>query len=156
MNQNNYQSTKKIKIMKKIIFILSIFLIHAIELSAQHANKPIRVKIDFLIAAPRQDCAGGIGICKITAGVELRPRIAPTGIAYVDDAMYLIINKSTLSTELKNELSKITSFPIEENYALTASQSKALGFSYPIFIGKGSYKLINEETAFVIIPNVIK
>jgi hypothetical protein len=142
--------------MKKIIFILSIFLIHAIELSAQHANKPIRVKIDFLIAAQRQDCEGGIGICKVTAGFELRPRIAPTGIAYVDNTMYLIINKSTLSAELRNELSKVTTFPIEENYALTAAQSKALGFSYPIFIKKGAYKLINEEKAFVFCPGVVK
>jgi hypothetical protein len=138
--------------MKKIIFILSIFLIHAVELSAQIVDKPIKIRIEVFIASRRSGCTSGIGLCDGSISVVSEGKIRSTSTDVETDGKNLVINflKSNMNPQLYTELSGTTLFPIEEDYALSPEQSKALGFSKPIYIARGSYRLVPEETGYMI------
>lgn len=142
--------------MKKITLLLFLFamvfqLKPAISQSGNKA-KPIRfsICIDFIIASKKQNCEGGIGICKYGPYVEVG-RIAQGCVSPITDTeLEISFLKTDMSDEIRAELEQASRFPIDQMTYLPEEASAKLGYSRPPLIVPSEYPIRKTDDAYTI------
>ena len=159
-NKNTLQKTlfEKQKLnMKKLLSLLiaSILCVASYNSNATEAKKtdselikkPIRIHIDFLIAAPRFHCESGIGICKAGASAGGSGRYTGVNVggyaSYENGVLVLEFLKSEMDAAMLKKLQSLTEFTIESDYTLPAEISEALKSPRAITISARKYPIRN-------------
>lgn len=110
-------------------------------------KKPIRIHIDFLIAAPRFQCESGIGICKMGASAGGSGRYTGVNVggyaSYENGVLVLEFLKSEMDDAMLKKLQSLTEFTFESDYTLPAEISEALNSPRTITIAAKKYPIRN-------------
>lgn len=143
--------------MKKILSLLiaTILCVASFNSNANEAKntdlelikKPIRIHIDFLIAAPRFQCESGIGICKAGASAGGSGRYTGVNVggyaSYENGVLVIEFLKSEMDAAMLKKLQSLTEFTFESDYTLPAEISEALKSPRAITIPARKYPIRN-------------
>ncbi len=136
--------------MKKAIFLLTIVLSGIFSDTSAQIEKPLRLTVTFSfnIAAPRQDCNSGFGLC--FTGVSLKVREVNAGLTIVGNTVNIYISRAQIDPQLDNELMGLSTFPIVDGTIIPLEIARKAGLHDEIALVPGQYPIQKSEEYFII------
>ncbi|MBK9400017.1 MAG: hypothetical protein IPN36_03910 [Bacteroidetes bacterium] len=102
----------------------------------------------FNIAAPRQDCNSGFGLC--FTGVSLKVREVNAGLTIVGNTVNIYISRAQIDPQLDNELMGLSTFPIVAGTIIPLEIARKAGLHDEIALVPGQYPIQKSEEYFII------
>lgn len=148
--------------MKKIIFIF--FLLFGIGLNSFantlisfHHNeptgmRPIRIRINFDIAAPRLACESGFGFCNPSGGFgRSKGSRAVNAECYIEEGVFVLeIQREKINPGLEQELESESFFTITDEFELPTEWLNEMKIDDAFLIPIGEYKINDLKDSFLI------
>ena len=116
--------------------------------------RPIHIRINFDIAAPRFGCDGGIGVCKagLSAGrvVSYTGNQAGANVYFENGVLFVEFPKTDLSANAKAAFVKNSVFPIDSDFPMDPTIPEAMQLAQSITIMSGNYPIKDTGTSYLI------
>jgi len=136
--------------MKKALIFLTILLSGIVNKTAAQIEKPLKltVTLNFNIAAPRQDCNSGFGLC--FTGVSLKVREVNAGLTIVGNTLNIYISRAQIDPQLDNELMGLSAFPIVAGTVIPLEIARKAGLHDEVALIPGQYPMLISDEYFII------
>lgn len=136
--------------MKKALLFLTIFLTGILSETAAQIEKPLKLTVtfNFNIAAPRQDCNSGFGLC--FTGVSLKVREVNAGLTIVGNTINIYISRAQIDPQLDNEMMGLSAFPILPGTIIPLEIARKAGLHDEVALRPGQYPMLIREEYFII------
>ncbi len=136
--------------MKKTLLFFTLVLCGIFTDTSAQIEKPLRLTVTFSfnIAAPRQDCNSGFGLC--FTGVSLKVREVNAGITIVGNTLNIYISRTQIDPQLENELMGLSAFPIVAGTVIPLEIARRAGLHDEIALIPGQYPMLISDEYFII------